>query len=127
MILKVQNIDAEYNRIKQIAYQAGEQCFSNKIHIGLKPGENVVGKRVIINVDGRCTRMREEDPGKKASQSFKAKRAKFDTPWREPKLFVIHILDKDGSIIFIQLRRNRGADFNTPTFWRIRNHSKRVF
>jgi len=102
-ILKDQNIRAEYNRIKQIAYQVGEKCFSNRVRIGLKPGENVSGKRVIISVDGGRTRMREQNPDKKASQSSKGKRAKFDTPWREPKLFVIHILDKDGSIITTEL------------------------
>ena len=97
-ILKDHNIRAEYNRIKQIAYQVGEKCFSNRVRIGLKPDENVSGKRVIISVDGGRTRMREENPDKNPSPSNKGKRAKFDTPWREPKLFVIHILDKDGSI-----------------------------
>lgn len=45
----------------------------------------------------------EKKPDKKASPSFKGKRAKFDTQWQEPKLFVIHILDKDGSIIKTEL------------------------
>ena len=97
-ILKDQNIQAEYKRIKKIAYNVGEKCFSNRIQIGLNYDENVSGKRVIISVDGGRTRMREENPDKKPSKSYKGKRAKFDTPWREPKLLVIHILDKDGSI-----------------------------
>ncbi len=97
-ILKDQNIQAEYKRIKKIAYQVGEKCFSNRVQIGLKHDENVSGKRVMISVDGGRTRLREDNPDKKPSTSYKGKRAKFDTPWREPKLFVIHILDKDGSI-----------------------------
>jgi len=106
-ILNDQNIQAEYKRIKQIAYQVGEKCFSNRIQIGLKPDENVAGKRVIISVDGGRIRTRQENPHKKPSKSYQGKRAKFDTPWREPKLFVIHILDNDGSIIKNQ---NRIAD-----------------
>jgi hypothetical protein len=102
-ILKDQTIPAEYKRIKKIAYQVGEKCFSNRVQIGLKPNETVTGKRVIISVDGGRTRLREENPEKKPSPSYKGKRAKFDTPWREPKLFVIHILDKDGSIIKTEL------------------------
>ena len=102
-ILKDQNIQAEYKRIKKIAYKVGEKCFSNRIQIGLKPDENVSGKRVIISVDGGRTRLREENPDKKPSKSYKGQRATFDTPWREPKLFIIHILDKDGSIIKTQL------------------------
>ena len=73
--------------------------FPPRVRIGLKPGENVAGKRVISSVDGGRTRMPEPNPDKKASLSSKGKRAKFDTPWQEPKLFVIHILDKDGSIM----------------------------
>jgi hypothetical protein len=102
-ILKDQKIQAEYKRIKKIAYQVGEKSFSHRVQIGLKPNENVSGKRVIISVDGGRTRLREENPDKKPSPSYKGKRAKFDTPWREPKLFVIHILDKDGSIIKTEL------------------------
>ena len=97
-ILEAQKIAAEYNRIKKIAYAVGESSFSNRIKIGLKPNENVKGKRVIISIDGGRTRMRENNPDKKSSKTNKGKRDKFDTPWREPKLFVIHTLDKDGSI-----------------------------
>jgi len=97
-ILEDQKIAAEYNRVKKIAYEVGNKSFLNRIKIGLKPGENVKGKRVIISIDGGRTRMREKNPDKKPSKTNKGKRDKFDTPWREPKLFVIHILEKDGSI-----------------------------
>ena len=97
-ILEDQKIAAEYNRVKKIAYAVGNKSFLNRIKIGLKPGENVTGKRVIMSIDGGRTRMREINPDKKTSNTNKGKRDKFDTPWREPKLFVIHTLDKDGSI-----------------------------
>lgn len=97
-ILEDQNIKGEYKRIKKIAYQVGETCFSNRIKIGLTHDEQVTGKRVVLSIDGGRTRLREEKPNKKPSKSYQAKRATFDTPWREPKLFVIHILNKDGSI-----------------------------
>jgi len=102
-ILTDQKIAAEYNRVKKIAYQVGEKSFLNRIRIGLKSGENVIGKIVVIMVDGGRTRMREENPDKKPSKSNKGKRKKFDTPWREPKLFVIHILNEDGSICKTEL------------------------
>ena len=102
-ILENQKIRAEYNRIKQIAYEVGKKSFINRVKIGLKAGENVIGKKVIISVDGGRTRMREENPDKKPSKSNKGKRQKFDTPWREPKLFVIHILNEDGSICKTEL------------------------
>lgn len=98
-ILTDQQIPAEYKRINKITFHVGETCFSNRIHIGLKSGESVTGKRVIISVDGGRTRLREENPDKTPSTSCKGKRPTFDTPWREPKLFVIHILDNNGALI----------------------------
>ena len=68
-ILKDQNIQAEYKRIKKIAYRVGEKCFSHRVQIGLKPNETVAGKRVIISVDGGRTRLREANPNKKPSPS----------------------------------------------------------
>lgn len=58
----------------------------------VQSGEDVGGKRVVISVDGGRTRTREY----KDEYSDKQAR-KFDTPWREPKLFVIDILNEDGS------------------------------
>ena len=97
-ILKDQNIQSEYKRIQKLAYEVGEKCFSNRIKISLKHNESVAGKRVIISVDGGRTRTREDNPDKESSNG-----KKYDTPWREPKLFVIHILDHNGSIIKTEL------------------------
>lgn len=74
-ILNDQNIQSEYKRIQNLAYEVGEQCFSNRIKISLKHNENVAGKRVIISVDGGRTRTREENPDKESS-NWK----KYDTP-----------------------------------------------
>jgi hypothetical protein len=102
-VLKSRGIQAEYKRIREIAYKVGEKCFSNRIKIALKPGESLAGKRVVIGIDGGRTRIRKNNPKKKGSKTYKGKREKFDTPWREPKLFVIHILEKDGSTSKMEL------------------------
>jgi len=97
-VLKNQQIQAEYKRIQDIAYEVGKKCFCDRVKVGLKPGENVIGKRVIISIDGGRIRTRVKNQNKKASKSYKGKRDKFKTPWREPKLLVIHILEDDGSL-----------------------------
>lgn len=102
-VLKYQQIQGEYKRIRKLAYQVAQQCFANRIRIGLKPGENLAGKRVIISIDGGRTRTRKNNPSKKPSKGNKGKREKFDTPWREPKLFVIHVIDNDGNISKVDL------------------------
>lgn len=57
----------------------------------LRPGESLAGKRVAIELDGRRSRMREYNG------RFNAKgQPCFDTPWREPKVFIIQVLDSNG-------------------------------
>lgn len=102
-VLQDQKIQAEYKRVRTIVYRVCEKCFAERIKIGLKPGENLIGKRVIISIDGGRTRTRIVNPKKKRSKGNKGKREKFDTPWREPKLFVIHTLEKDGSVSKVEL------------------------
>jgi len=94
-VLEHQQINATYKRVRDIAYAVGSKCMSNRIQVSLKPGETLAGKRVIISVDGGRTRIREENPEKHKS---KGKRTPFDTPWREPKLFVIHVLGEKGRV-----------------------------
>ena len=50
------------------------------------------GKRVVIAMDGGRTRTRVYEENKRGRIE------KFDTPWREPKLFVISTIDENGKI-----------------------------
>lgn len=58
---------------------------------------------MLIAIDGGRTRTRVKNPNKKPSKAYKGKREKFDTPWKEPKLFVIQVLEDDGSISKMEL------------------------
>ncbi len=96
-ILQSQNIKAEYKRIRRLSYEVGNRCFNQRTRISRKSEESLAGKRVIISVDGGKTRTRITNKNKPVDQDSKNKRERFDTPWREPKMFVIHVLEKDGS------------------------------
>ncbi|MCI0514082.1 hypothetical protein L0128_12775 [candidate division KSB1 bacterium] len=97
-VLKEQRIAVEYKRLQKIAYCVGEKCFAHRVPIGLAPQEQVAGQRVILSLDGGRTRLRELISPNKPSSAGAGKRAVFKTPWREPKLFVIHRLEPDGSV-----------------------------
>jgi hypothetical protein len=58
----------------------------------LKPGENVVGKKVVLGVDGgrTLTRVNKEQRNLEGNLCF-------DGQWREPTSFVIDILDEHGN------------------------------
>jgi len=55
--------------------------------------DELAGKRVVISVDGGRTRLREG--GRRGRKNRKGRRG-YATPWREPKLDVIYVIDKRG-------------------------------
>ena len=91
-LLKHQGISANFDRVRQLSLALSDQCMANRASVQLSPAESLRGKRVVIAMDGGRSRTREyqEGVGKRGQ--------KFDTPWREPKLFVITIIDEKGNI-----------------------------
>jgi hypothetical protein len=59
----------------------------------------LAGLRVRIGVDGGRVRTRKNKPGRKT----KNKRHRFHTPWKEPRVLVIDILQEDGSYDALRL------------------------
>jgi len=55
--------------------------------------DELVGKRIVISTDGGRVRLREG--GKRGRRGKKGCR-RFQTPWREPKLIVIYVIDENG-------------------------------
>ncbi len=92
-VLNEQGIEASYKRIRLLADKVAGRALANRIQSVLKPGESLKGKRVLISVDGGRTRTRlnKEKDENNTHPSF-------DTPWKEPKLFVIHTVNDDGSM-----------------------------
>lgn len=56
-------------------------------------GSELAGKRVGVAVDGGRARTREYSPQGRKTRSG---RRKFQTPWKEPKLLIIYVLDERG-------------------------------
>lgn len=92
-VLKEQGIECNYNRMRRLSLHTGAIGQHLGIAAQLDQGEDLVGKRVVIQLDGGRSRMRENKQ-QRSKKGFQ----KYDTPWREPKLIVIHILDDNGQI-----------------------------
>lgn len=89
-LMNYQDISANFDRIRQISLSLADECMEDRAAVQLEEGETLAGKRVVIAMDGGRTRTRvykEEKVGRAE---------KFDTPWREPKLFVVTTLDEKG-------------------------------
>lgn len=56
-------------------------------------GSELAGKRIGVAVDGGRARTREYAP---QGRKTKSGRRRFQTPWREPKLLIIYVLDERG-------------------------------
>lgn len=92
-ILNYQGVHANFDRIRSLSLSLGQRCKTQRAKIQLQAGESLAGKRVLISIDGGRTRMRVYKAGKKKRRS-----QKYETPWQEPKLFVITTIDKKGKI-----------------------------
>jgi hypothetical protein len=82
--------DSVYKISKKLAnycYGFGEE------KLVLSEKETLADKRVVISLDGGRTRTRMYTGTKNQKGNME-----YDTDWREPKLFTITILDKDGSV-----------------------------
>lgn len=89
-LLNYQDVTANSDRIRQLSLSLAEECIEDRERVQLAEGETLAGKRVIIAMDGGRTRTRVYEEGKVGRAE------KFETPWREPKLFVITTLDEKG-------------------------------
>jgi hypothetical protein len=92
-ILRYQGIHANFDRIRELSLSLAEAAMEKRSTIQLLPNESLKGKRVVIGMDGGRTRTREY-----VDESESKRSQKYDTPWREPKLFVITTIDENGKI-----------------------------
>lgn len=78
--------------VRDITNNLSTYCYThNEEDLMVEQGESLKDKRVVISIDGGRTRTR----------TYRGKRnkngnSKFATNWREPKLFVIDVLDEHG-------------------------------
>lgn len=91
-VLATQHIKAGFDRMRLLANRISSQCIESRSALVLDKKETLAGKRVFISLDGGRTRTREYLP----ELNKKGTHHKFDTPWKEPKMLVINILDKEG-------------------------------
>ena len=90
-VLEQQGIQANYKRIRRLSVFAGALGRRLGISAQLETGEDLAGMRVVVQIDGGRSRLRENKE-KRSAKGYQ----KYDTPWREPKLIAIHVLDEKG-------------------------------
>jgi len=92
-LLNLVGIKSTKSRMRDLSICLAQSSLDQGDEILLSQSESLSGKRVVIGFDGGRSRMRE-DTGKRNKQGNRC----YNTPWREPKVMVIQILDEQGNI-----------------------------
>ena len=93
-VLAERGIDLNIKVVRRIAYRFAERARTAQRVMELDFGLGVAGRRVVISADGGRTRLREKKRGKKTAKG----RTRFRGAWREPKLFIIYVVDAEGKL-----------------------------
>ena len=91
-LLNYQGIHANYEKVRQVSLGLATACMTERSSIQLSKEDTLAGKEVVIAMDGGRSRTRVYEEGKSGRAE------KFDTPWREPKMFVITTCDENGKL-----------------------------
>lgn len=94
-LLRFMGIQTHFNRVRDLSLALADACMEDRAGAQLAAGETLEGKRVSIGIDGGRTRTRQY---KLPMKTDGKEQQSFDTPWREPKLFVISCIDENGKI-----------------------------
>jgi hypothetical protein len=86
------------SRIRNIVQEFSDWCYGRDTSLVIAPGETLSGKRVVISIDGGRTRTREYKAYKGIVEQKDRRKCSYETPWREPKMFVIQTLTESGEI-----------------------------
>ncbi len=80
--------------LRRITYRFSERARLTQRLKGLGFDENVAGRRVVASMDGGRIRLREKKRGRKTAKG----RSPYKGAWREPKLFIIYVVDAEGKL-----------------------------
>lgn len=93
-ILAERGIDLNIKVVRNIAYQFAKRARLAQQVITMDFASGVAGRKVVISADGGRTRLREKKRGKKTVKG----RHRYHGEWREPKLFIIYVVDEKGKM-----------------------------
>ncbi len=95
-VLLEQGIVLDVKVIRKIAYRYAERSriMQQAGHIPISDEDKLQGKKVVVSMDGGRTRLRENKRGPKTKKD----RTRYKASWREPKLFIVYVVNEDGKL-----------------------------
>jgi hypothetical protein len=80
--------------LRRITYRFSQRARLTQRLQGLCFEETVAGRRVVVSMDGGRIRLKENKRGRKTAKG----RSRYNGAWREPKLFIIYVVNADGKM-----------------------------
>ncbi len=93
-VLSEQGNELDVKTVSLIAYRMAERVrLVQKVSsYATQDQGNLAGRRVVVSTDGGRIRLRENKRGPKTAK----RRTRYKGAWREPKLFIIYVVDENG-------------------------------
>ncbi len=80
--------------LRSITYRFSARARLTQRLQGLGFEETVAARRVVVSMDGGRIRLKEKKRGRKTAKG----RTRYQGAWREPKLFIIYVVDAEGKM-----------------------------
>jgi hypothetical protein len=93
-VLAERGLRIDIKVLRRITYRFSQRARLTQRLQGLGFDETVAGRRVVVSMDGGRIRLRERKRGRKTPKG----RSRYKGAWREPKLFIIYVVDADGKM-----------------------------
>lgn len=94
-VLDARQIKLDKKTLRRLCKALGKLGLEQRATVALEETISFAGRTVYIGIDGGRMRIREPRRGRRPKGK---KYAGYDTPWREPKLFTIYMLNEKGRV-----------------------------
>ena len=93
-VLAERGIGLDLKVLRRITYRFSQRARLTQQLAGLGLDEQLGGRRVVVSMDGGRIRLKEKKRGRKTAKG----RSRYKGAWREPKLFIVYVLDAEGKM-----------------------------
>lgn len=93
-VLAARGVEIGIKSIRRITYRSAQRArmVQQLAEVEMEMGNVTTGRRIITCADGGRIRLRENKRGRKTKKG----RTRYTGAWREPKLFIIYVVDAEG-------------------------------
>jgi len=93
-VLSARGVELGSKSIRRITYRSAQRArmVQQLEEVGVEMGDTNPERRIVVCTDGGRVRLRENKRGRKTKKG----RTRYTGAWREPKLFIIYVVDAEG-------------------------------